>query len=425
MAEAPNGDLTAQWRTGPCSTDCGLCVAVCPFANGVFEPRPLNQVVFGSKECRETMRFHEDAGFFENAFVGYSEMHRSTSSSGGLLTWTLEQLFSRGEIDRVGVVVCEPDTDGGCRFVFKEVQTIEGVRQGAGSIYHQVEISGIVQFIMQNSGHRWAITGVPCLCAAIRQAMKRVPAIGRSVRYLFGLACGMYQNRFYTELLCDASGIHPRHANRIQYRIKARVGMASNYRFQVTAHNGQEGKTIEYQGLPYYLGRNAFFRVNACNYCRDVFAEAADACFMDAWLPEYQPHLQGASIVLVRNPNLLPLLDLKSDRAGLCLNQIGIERVITSQRGHVRRKRYLLDMRQGKHVDPVSGRRFSVSDRLAWLIQWRVQTRSKLVWASLAGHHGYQEFMRSVWDLRFLIFVGTIFSKTVARVFRLLKASQV
>jgi hypothetical protein len=59
------------------------------------------------------------------------------------------------------------------------------------------------------------------------------------------------------------------------------------------------------------------------------------------------------------------------------------------------------------------------------LIQWRVQTRSKLVWASLAGHHGYQEFMRSVWDLRFLIFVGTIFSKTVARVFRLLKASQV
>ena len=421
VAEASNGDLAAQWRIGPCPTNCGLCVSVCPFANGVFDPRPLNQVIFNAKECPVTCHFHEDAGYYENALVGYSEVHRPESASGGLLTWTLEQLLAQGEVDRVAIVVCEPDEMDGHRFLFKEAQTTEEIRGAAGSVYHPVEISHIVRQITRQPGVRWAITGVPCLCAAIRNAMQRIPAVGRAVRYVFGLACGMYQNRYYTDLLCLASGVSPKEAVSIRYRLKAREGLASNFQFQSTRRDGRRGRPLAYSGLPCFLGSHAFFRVNACNYCKDVFAEAADACFMDAWLPEYQSNMQGTSIVLVRSVSISRLLMLAGAAQNLRLSPLRIERVVASQAGHVRRKRYLLAMRLGRPVDPVSGRQFSASDRLTWWIQRRVQMRSKRVWARQSGAPDYQAFMRSVWDLRLLVIVGMIFSRSLARYFRPLK----
>ncbi len=419
MTDAPNGDLIAQWSVGPCATDCGLCLAVCPFGNGIFDPRPLNQAVFGVSECTATKHVHEDVGYFENALAGYAETHRSTSASGGLLTWTLEQLLSRSEVDRIGIVVCQPDIEEGSRFVFKVAKTIEDLRQGAGSAYHQVEISGILQHIMQNPGHRWAITGVPCLCAAIRQAMQRVPSIGRSIRYLFGLACGMYQNRFYTELLCCASGVQPQYANRIQYRIKASAGPASNFRFQATARNGWEGKAIEYHGLPYFLGRNAFFRVNACNYCKDVFAETADACFMDAWLPAYQNDTGGTSVILVRNHALRSLFNTGIKAPDVFICPIDVESVVASQAGHINRKRYLTAMRQGESHDKRTGKRFLLSDRIDWLVHRHVQLRSKGMWLKKGRTKGYLVFLMSMWDLCLVVLAVAVFNKALRHSLRL------
>lgn len=425
IAEASNGDLVAQWRTGPCPSNCGLCVEVCPFAKGVHDPRPLNQAIFNAKECPATHHFHEDAGYYENALVGYSEVHRPESASGGLLTWTLEQLLAQGEVNRVAIVVCEPDEIDGHRFLFKAAQTTEEIRGAAGSVYHPVEISHIVRQITRQPGVRWAITGVPCLCAAIRNAMQRIPAVRRAVRYVFGLACGMYQNRYYTDLLCLASGVPPKEAVSIRYRLKAREGLASNFQFQATRRDGRRGRPLEYSGLPSFLGSHAFFRVNACNYCKDVFAEAADACFMDAWLPEYQSNMQGTSIILVRSVSISRLLMSAGAAQNLRLGPLRIERVVASQAGHVRRKRYLLAMRLGQPVDPVSGRQFSPSDRLTWWIQRRIQMRSKRVWARGGSAHDYQAFMRSVWVLRFLIMVGVKFSKIVAHCVRPRKATKV
>jgi hypothetical protein len=84
---------------------------------------------------------------------------------------------------------------------------------------------------------------------------------------------------------------------------------------------------------------NRYFTPNACDFCDDAFAEAADISFMDAWLPEFACDWQGRSIVLVRKRDMCSLLRDFSDRGDLALEQIGIDRVIESQSGVLFSKR--------------------------------------------------------------------------------------
>ena len=42
MGGKPNGDLVAQ-LSGKCREGCSLCLKVCPFTTGIFDPRPLNE----------------------------------------------------------------------------------------------------------------------------------------------------------------------------------------------------------------------------------------------------------------------------------------------------------------------------------------------------------------------------------------------
>jgi hypothetical protein len=170
--------------------------------------------------------------------------------------------------------------------------------------------------------------------------------------------------------------------------------------------------------LPYYLGKNAFFRCNACNACMDVFSECADACYMDAWLPEYMNEPRGTSLVLVRNPQIRQLLDHGKAGKLLSLDEIGIEKVIASQAGHVRRKRYLIDMRQGRKMDRSTGRPFALSDRLAWSLQRYAQRRSKEAWAAAGRSRGVRAFRGAAWDMTLRIRMQEAYDRTVGRALR-------
>ncbi len=232
--------------------------------------------------------------------------------------------------------------------------------------------------------------------------MCRLPKLRRSITYLFGLACGMYQNRFYTEMLLAAADVSPTEAKSINYRGKARTLSASNFTFQVTGQNGPIGKAIDYKGLPFYLGKHAFFRINACNYCRDVFAEAADACYMDAWLPEYQEDLKGNSLVLVRNPAVQSLFEDARTGGSLAIDSIPIAKVIQSQKGHVHRKREAISMRMGtRETVPGRDNHHGFLQRSAWWLQKRTQGRSKRAWARY-GRYGLTVFWLAMLDLLML-----------------------
>lgn len=418
MSLAMNGDLTPHWANGHCGKDCAMCINVCPFADGFFDPRPINIETFGPKNGNHKSIIHEHTGYYDTAFVGYSETNRLTSASGGLLTWTLVSLLETEKVDSIAVVALENEKKRGFKFVFKEAKTIEELRQCSGSVYHQVEISDIIRRMVNKPNQRWAITGVPCLCTGLRKAMKLFPKLDHSVCYVFGLACGMYQNTFYTELLLAKSGVDRDFVKQIEYRRKSAADHASDYRFRGT-DNQRTGEEVPYHDLPYYLGRNAFFRANACNYCMDVFSESGDACFMDAWLPEYNIDPSGTNLVLIRNPIIRQMMEKGMINKSILINGIAIEKVIASQMGHVNRKRRLIAMRQGEKVDRLTGRKFTLEERLEWRVQRYVQRRSKEAWNSVGRGKGLKYFWLSLYDVIALIRFQQLFQKTFGRALRL------
>ncbi|MHC4619369.1 MAG: Coenzyme F420 hydrogenase/dehydrogenase, beta subunit C-terminal domain, partial [Planctomycetota bacterium] len=344
-----NGDLTPHVSDGRCLDKCHICLDVCPFSQGVYNPRERNTQLFS---VQSDAKCNEDIGWHMNSIVGFrcDETLRKASASGGLATWCLETLLSAGVVTRIAVVRFAENHDKGF-FEFYSASTIDELRKSSGSIYHPIEISDITKEIVSNRQERWAVVGVPCLCSAIRN----IGHLQNRIPFVFGLVCGMYQNTFYTEMLLSKSGVDRECIIGIEYRRKSDGESPSNFRFRGT-DNRQHGTEIAYHGLPYFLGKNAYFRQNACNYCMDVFAETADACFMDAWLPAYSHESKGTSLVVVRNRALSDLFEQGQAKGEVSIDGIGPEEVLASQRGHVRRKRELIYMRRGIHTQTVSGK---------------------------------------------------------------------
>ena len=391
-----NGDLAPCLDAARCADNCHLCLDICPFSVGVYNPRERNTQLFS---VQSDAKCNEDIGWNMNSIVGFrcDETLRKASASGGLAMWCLETLLGEGIVTRVAVVRLAKNRDKGF-FEFYSASTIDELRKSSGSIYHPVEISGIIREIEFNRQERWAIVGVPCLCSAIRN----VGHLQNRIPFVFGLACGMYQNTFYTEMLLSKSGVDCECIVGIKYRRKSDGGPPSDYRFRGTDNRGP-GKEIAYHGLPFYLGKHAFFRLNACNFCMDVFAETADACFMDAWLPDYRQEPKGTSLVVIRNTKVSELFQQGQRKGEIWIKAISPNQVVASQRGHVRRKRELIYMRRGIRVPDDAGRaKPTAVEKVTWLLQRRAQKRSKKVWAKYGRKYGRLFFWLLMSDLLIL-----------------------
>jgi len=374
MAIQPNGDLTPDILEYRCESKpgCRLCLAVCPMVGGLHDPRQMNELLFGPGSGSKAT-FHEDIGWHRIAVVGFREdaTLRRSSASGGLATWCLEKLLTESAVTRTAVVRFAQQRDKGM-FEFYSASTVEEIRNSTGSVYQPIEISHIIREVLADRQQKWAIIGVPCLCAGVR----RLKHLRKQIPYVLGMACGMYQNMYYTELLLHKSGVHRDEVKDIEYRGESRSGEASNFSFWGTGE-AMRGKAVSYKPLPAYLGRHAHFRLNACNYCMDVFAETADACFMDAWLPAFRNDPEGTSIVVVRHSALADLFDAATHSDEIKIRPISSDQVTQSQRGHVRRKRKLIHMRMGTSVPPVGASdEPKLRERLDWFLQRRVQSRS-------------------------------------------------
>lgn len=389
-----NGDLAPSLDAARCKDKCHICLDICPFSQGLYNPRDRNSELFS---LVSDAKCDEDIGWHTGSFVGYrrDETLRRISSSGGLATWCLESLLKEGLVTRVAVTRLAKNRDKGF-FEFHAASSIDELRQSAGSIYHPVEISEIIGEIVSDRDNRWAIVGVPCLCAAIRNS----PGLRKKVPFVIGLACGMYQNTFYTEMLLAESGVDRANIRNIEYRRKSDGGPPSDFRFRGTDNRGV-GKEVAYLGLPFFLGKNAFFRLNACNFCMDVFAEVADACFMDAWLPDYSGDPRGTSLVVTRNKEIDKLFQQGLGKGEIFIENISTESVLASQRGHVRRKRELIYMRRGMREPDDTRRELKATavEKFTWLIQRRAQKRSKTAWAKYGRRYGRGVFWLALIDI--------------------------
>lgn len=342
-AFCPQGVLAMQWNrygeynpvaVSPCTTECGLCLKVCPFSDTGENEDTIGERIYGAVPG---IQHRAETGYYLASYVGYSEKHRPTSASGGMATWLLEALLAEGIVDHV--ICIAPTGDPDKLFAFQVFDTPEDVRTGAGSAYYPVELSGIIRQVLEVPG-RYAVTGLPCFIKALRLAQQRNKKLRERIVVTVGLVCGQLKSRHFTDYIAAVAGVQGE-VTGVRYRGKSPDHPASNYHYTFMAADGGERRIFWNEGIA-EAWTNRWFTPGACNYCDDVFAECADVTCMDAWLPEYSRDSRGTSLLLVRSPAVREVLER---RQGVRLNPIPVERVVQSQSGVVAVKRQHLAYR--------------------------------------------------------------------------------
>lgn len=335
------GEYVPFEQDNDCAQECDLCLRVCPFSAQAEKEDILGEQQFaGVPGIRHT----PETGYYLGAVLGYSaaDAHRENGASGGLLTWMLEALLERGLIDRVACVASVSEPERAMKFAM--CGTPGEVRAASRSAYYPVETSEMVQYILSHEG-TYAITALPCVAKAIRQAMATVPKLRRRIAFVLGLTCGGGKSKFYGEYICAMGGGDPHRINRITFRIKDPGRAANDHgtRCLSAAGTPDEHECVVFGSEgPSLLWGHLYFTPVACSFCDDVFAELADATYMDAWRPGFMEHPGGHSIVILRNATLVDLIRRGIDSGELAARNVQISEAILSQPNLMHWKRTLI-----------------------------------------------------------------------------------
>ncbi len=330
MVETPHGEYHPQ-ATGTCGESCQQCLRVCPFSN-----------VHGQdEESLGQARFAADAACTRDEILGWvrdtyagglaDEAQRLAAPSGGLTTAVLCHLLESGEVD--AAIVLHPLAERPW-YRFCIAETSEQIRASRGSVYHTAPLDKVIAEVLSGPQRKYAVVALPCVAKALRLAQARWPALHRRIAYVLGLTCSGQRSLFFPELLMSLMGAS---AGLLRYRSKRYARTSRDYRAELQC--GPSVRSVRMLGLCGYLWVNAVGRFKSCLFCDDVFAELADATFMDAWLPEYRPDRRGTNLVVSRNARLSAILESLFESGQCEGGRIAAEKVIQSQIGVVRQRR--------------------------------------------------------------------------------------
>jgi coenzyme F420-reducing hydrogenase beta subunit len=336
------GEYNPVEVTDTCLNKCSLCLQVCP-----FYCKNENENFLGKKyyEGVPGIQHSDFVGYYYQSFVGYSKvaMQRWDGASGGLATWILETLLRKQLVDQV---ICVGTSHAGDRhFEFKICSSAEKVRECSKSCYYPVEMSEVLSLVLK-SNQRFAIIGTPCFCKAVRLAQSRLPRLARNIQYVIGLVCGQTKSRFFAEYLCARCGGDYNQMASIRFRVKDKKYPASDYATEYRWHNGSSTERIFWSEGMGKIWSSGCFTPRACGNCDDIFAECADATFMDAWLPEFSKDSEGTSIVLVRTREIYRIFREGLANSQLHLDDLPVKSVIRSQIAGIQKKRSYLPFRR-------------------------------------------------------------------------------
>jgi coenzyme F420-reducing hydrogenase beta subunit len=319
---------------GVCN-QCGLCRKVCP-ALDAGEPLSPSEL-FGAA-AREAPHI----GRFVEAVVGYSLRHRQKGASGGMATWTIEELLRQEKID---AAVCVGRSGKNDRlFEPVIVRSSSDLVTCASSRYYPVEFSSALSHIIETEG-RYAIVALPCVVTAIRKAQRALPVLRKRIPFVLALACGHGVNKHFADFLLAVVGLDEKTARNVDFRYAVRSRVASNFAFRAQRVSGERSRPVFFDGLYGRLWAGRFFVPRACDFCDDLFAPFGDATFMDAWLPEYDRDPRGTSVVVARHPELAELLREAIDAGTCSLRAIDPERIRRSQSAALAYKTVFLPVR--------------------------------------------------------------------------------
>jgi coenzyme F420-reducing hydrogenase beta subunit len=202
-------------------------------------------------------------------------------------------------------------------------------------------MSAVVSAILENEG-RYAVIGLPCVLKALRKAEQVNSRLRDRITYHLGLVCGQQKSTLFADYICALGGGHPRRMSAVRFRVKDRARPASDYGMGFTCGKTEapefEGTVYWTEGMKEAWGKG-YFKLQACDYCDDLFAELADAAYMDAWLPGYTNDPSGTSMVVVRRPELAELFRAAASSGQVYLEGMDPAQVVRSQQSALRVKR--------------------------------------------------------------------------------------
>lgn len=314
-----------------------ICESVCPFSKTA-----MNEDDIGKKLYSEECRHNPNLGYYRKSFAGYVKegKFRELGSSGGFGTWFLYELFSTGRIDKV-IHVKQAGKESNKKFVYSISNTFDDIQSGSKSRYYPIELSQVIDMVREFPS-RYAIVGLPCFIKSIRLLAAVDSVVSERIKYCVGLVCGGLKSLHYADSLGWQVGIKPRDLHKVDFRIKSDAA-ANKYSTLLTSDSGEViTSTNKLFGTDWGIGA---FKYKACDFCDDVFAETADVVLGDAWLPEYVQDGEGTNVLVVRNQDILEMLETAIQEERLNLDEISIERAIASQDAGIRHRKHALSYR--------------------------------------------------------------------------------
>ncbi|WP_302149715.1 Coenzyme F420 hydrogenase/dehydrogenase, beta subunit C-terminal domain [Bacteroides caecimuris] len=306
---------------------CGACAYSCPKQCITYVDNPLGQYVpsvdydkcieckLCEKRCpiysasipqkHDGIQYNPITGEYISCYKGYDEKFRPTSASGGFLTAVLYNLLDTKSVDNV-VCVINNHTESSF-YQYDIVSEKDDLLKNSRSAYYPMEISSVLRYIRDNEG-KYAIVVLPCQAKAIREIQRTDYILRERIMFLLGLVCGGMPGKDMVEYIALDNGLNVKDVQSISFREKSIADLNRQYSvtLRVTEYYSVRSRfPDEAFGFSYL---NKLFHYRACNICDDIYAEFADAVFMDAWLPEHRDDKLGTSICIIRNKTLDDIL---------------------------------------------------------------------------------------------------------------------
>src|SRR5690554_6095688 len=310
---------------------------VCP-----FNPFPDKEVRTENEIAdiflNDAPNHHKRVGKFYNTYVGYSNKYRLTSSSGGLATYLIDQLFIEDIIDAVITVKEGKDSF----YEYSVIRSTDELISTSETKYYPVTLGTVIDQL-KNANERFAVVGIACFIKSVRLLQFYHPELKDKIKFTIGIISGGVKSKFFAEYLAGKTGVSSDQFSKPKFRIKDLQSSASDYSFGCNDINGQQ-HTIKMRKVGDMWG-SGMFKNNACDFCDDVTTELADISLGDARINPYRNDGKGTNIIVTRTELSERLINDGIIHKELAVDTLEFDQFLSSQQGSFNHRQKALGYR--------------------------------------------------------------------------------
>ena len=371
---------------------------VCPF-NPFPDKEVRTENEIADLFLKDTPNRHQKVGHYYNTYVGYSNIYRLTSSSGGMATYLIDELLNKKIVDAV-LTVKEGENSF---YEYSIVRSTDEIISTSKTRYFPVTLATVLEQL-KNSNERFAVVGIACFIKSVRLLQIYHPELKERIKFTIGIICGGIKSRFFAEYLAGKAGVANNHFTQPQFRIKDHQSRASDYSFGCKDEEGAL-HTIKMRKVGDMWG-SGIFKNNACDYCDDVTTELADISLGDAWLNPYNQDGKGTNVMVTRSKLSEELINEGITMKELTVEHLDFNQFLSSQQGSFNHRQKALGYRirlakkKGLLIPPKrhDQEKISLDFKLVQKQRMEVRKQSLIQWPITNESHLFDKVMLSSRD---------------------------